>query len=210
MADETAIDRGPPRHRVESFPGQSVLDGARTPAGVSPAQLQDAGLHHRAHLMGTAGRARAVVGQACQSRAGIAAEPVVHGLAGHPIAAGHLGDAGPVGEHLRHRLVALLHQPQLHEHEMALLRLLSLDSTQRRRGGAGSGGPSSVRQVPEPVSPRYRNRVPEVSGSYRATVSSMNRSRTAPLASRCGLCVDSLRWRSDRPLAEIAPEEPVA
>ncbi len=43
--------------------------------------------------------------------------------------------------------------------------------------GRGSTGPSVV-QVPEPVSPRYRNRAGKCRAATGATVSSMNRAFT--------------------------------
>jgi hypothetical protein len=42
-------------------------------------------------------------------------EPHVHRLAGHPIAAGHIDHRRPLVEDLQHRLIALLHQPKLHQ-----------------------------------------------------------------------------------------------
>jgi hypothetical protein len=53
----------------------------------------------------------------------------------------------------------------------------------RERGGAGRGL-SSVRQVPEPVSPRYRSRVPNCQAATGATVSRMYRDHTTRLVGK--------------------------
>ena len=94
----------------------------------------------------------------------------MHGLAGHPVAAGHVGHGGPV-EHLAHRLVALLHQSQLHEHERPPSHLRARTTTAKKVATGGWWTLSQARsvvQVPEPVSPRYRSRVREVSGRCRS------------------------------------------
>jgi hypothetical protein len=51
----------------------------------------------------------------------VSRDPSVDGLPGHPVAHGNLGNRETVGEHLLHRLVALLHDPQLHQHDPDLL-----------------------------------------------------------------------------------------
>ena len=103
----------------------------------------------------------------------------MHRLAGHPIAAGHIGDRRPVVEHLQHRLIALLHQPQLHEHDRPPPDLRAR-TTHSEEGGTDQqvdprrcqpGTGATVAQVP---GPRPRNCHPATG----ATVSSMNRSRT--------------------------------
>jgi hypothetical protein len=49
-------------------------------------------------------------------------------------------------------------------------------------GGHRQGGPTAVSREPGPVSPRHRGRVPKVSASNRATLSTMNRVPPAPRA----------------------------
>ena len=45
----------------------------------------------------------------------IPAQPAMHRLAGHPVAAGHFSDRRP-GHHFHDGVIALLHDTQLHEH----------------------------------------------------------------------------------------------
>ena len=54
--------------------------------------LDDPGFDHRGYLMGTAVGIGGLVDQAGDPRARVAAEPVVHRLAGHPVAFRHVGD----------------------------------------------------------------------------------------------------------------------
>ena len=113
------------RHRsIDVRPGNGIdalalepeQDRARPPPRMRPAHLHDPRLDHRVHLMRTRQRPRAPIGQPPQPSRRVLAQPLVHRLARHPIAAGHIGDRRPVVEHLQHRLIALFHQPQLHEH----------------------------------------------------------------------------------------------
>ena len=128
------------------------------------------GLDLRGHLVRAGLGLRRPVGQAGQAVGRIAAQPVVHGLAHHPVAPGHVDDGGAV-EDLAHRLVALLHQSQLHEHGRPPSDLRARTTTAKK---VATGGwwtlvrTASVVQVPEPLSPRYRSRVREVSGRYRS------------------------------------------
>jgi transposase len=78
-----------------------------------------------------------------------------------------VGHRRPVVEDLQHRLIALLHQVQLHQHDSGLLRICGRERPQRRRWPPPWRGPSSVSQLPGSVSPRNRGRVPELSGSSR-------------------------------------------
>jgi hypothetical protein len=48
-------------------------------------------------------------------------EPVVQALAGHAVAVGDLGHRASSVQHFLHRVVALLHDPQLHKHDPDLL-----------------------------------------------------------------------------------------
>ncbi len=137
-------------------------------------QLDHPGLEHRGHLMRTALGLGALVGQGGHASVAIAAEPRVHRLAAHRVAAGHVGHAHPV-EDVDHRPIALYHQLELHQYGR-LLRICRLPRQQRRRWQPPRGGPSqarSVKQVPEPVSPWYRNRVLKCQAGTGATLSSM-------------------------------------
>jgi hypothetical protein len=84
---------------------------------VGAAQLDDARLDLRRHLVRAGGRPRGVVGQAGDAARRIAAQPAMDGLPCDPVAAGDLGDAG-AAEDLEHCLVALLHDSQLDEHDL--------------------------------------------------------------------------------------------
>jgi hypothetical protein len=85
------------------------------PNRVLPAQATELRLDFRGHLVWAAGRLGAAVREGGHAVAGVAAQPVVQGLACHAVAAGDAGDRCP-GHHLEHCLVALLQHPQLHEH----------------------------------------------------------------------------------------------
>jgi len=91
----------------------------------------------------------------------------MHRLADHPIVTGYIDDGGPVIEDLSHCLIALFHQPQLHEHDgpppSAEPNALSEGQVSRKwwtldcQAGTGASvaqvpGPrlGSVRQLPEP------------------------------------------------------------
>ena len=113
---------------------------------------------------------RALIDEAGKAVRRVAPEPVVDRLTGDAAAPGDVSDARAVLEHVFHRGQALLHDTELHEHE-GLLRVCRGEPQQRRRwqaAGGGSRGREGVVQVPEPVSPRCRSRVREVSASYRS------------------------------------------
>jgi hypothetical protein len=74
-------------------------------------------LDHRRHLVRTRQRPRAAIHQTGQAVVRVEAEPVVHGLAGHPEPPSDIGDRHPVVADLQHGLIALLHQSQLHHHD---------------------------------------------------------------------------------------------
>src|SRR5665647_3369816 len=166
MAHEAAVDRGARGQRSDLLTAEVVSDGARAPAGVGAAQFDDARLDLRRHLVRAGGRPRGVVGESGDAAARIAAQPAVHGLPAHPVAARHLGDAG-AAQDLEHCLMTLLHDSQLDEHDLCppsnRLSYESLSRELRRRRRAWS-----VTQVPEPLSPGYRSRVPKLSRTYRS------------------------------------------
>ena len=132
-----------------------------------PAHLHDPRLDLRVHLMRTRQRPRAAIGQPAQPVGRVPPQPLVHRLARHPITAGHIGDRRPVVEHLQHRLIALFHQAQLHEHRRPPPDLRARTTHSEEGGNARRRWTSSVSQEPGPLSPRYRGRVPKLSPSYR-------------------------------------------
>ena len=79
-------------------------DGARPPSGVGEAQRDDPCLDLWGHLMRTASRPRGLARKAGDALTCVAAQPAMHGLARHPVAAGDLADALPA-ENLEHGLV---------------------------------------------------------------------------------------------------------
>lgn len=92
----------------------------------------------------------------------------MHRRAAHPIAAGHLGDLGAVVEDFQDGLIALLHQPRLHEHDRPPSHLRARRPTAKKEAPTSRWTLEGVAQVPEPLSPRYRSRVSEVSPGYRS------------------------------------------
>lgn len=72
--------------------------------------------------------------------------------------------------------MSLVHQSQPDEH--GLTSPIAAVSFRYRGIGAGGKDEGSVTQVPEPVSPRYRSRVPECHTATGANVSSMCRDYT--------------------------------
>jgi hypothetical protein len=92
----------------------------------------------------------------------------MHRRAADPIAAGHLGDLGAVVEDFQDGLIALLHQPHLHEHDRPPSHLRARRPTAKKEAPTSRWTLEGVAQVPEPLSPRYRSRVSEVSPGYRS------------------------------------------
>jgi hypothetical protein len=121
VTDETAIDGGAPGKGIDPFAGQVVTDGPRTPERMGAPEIQDPGFDRRRHLMRTGVRPGRVVDETAQALAGIVLEPAVHGLAGHAIAQGDVGDPRPVQD-LEDRFVTLFHQSQPDEHGLNLPR----------------------------------------------------------------------------------------
>ena len=94
----------------------------------------------------------------------------MHRLTRHPVAAGDIDHRGAI-EHLAHRRIALLHQAQLHEHDGLLRNLWTRTTTAKEEATSPRWtpqNPRSVTQVPEPLSPTSRDRVPEVSPRSRS------------------------------------------
>ena len=91
-------------------------------------------------------------------------------LAGHPEPKGHLRHNSAVAQRFQfqHRRMPLLHHTELHQHDDPSHSV----TTRSPHTEEGSAPPEvdhrGVTQLPEPVSPSYRNRVPEVSHTYRS------------------------------------------
>src|SRR4051794_16883031 len=60
-----------------------------------PAQLHDPRLHHPRDLMSTRQRLEASVDQGAHPASRVLAQPVMHGLARHPVASGDVGHPTP-------------------------------------------------------------------------------------------------------------------
>ena len=103
-------------------------------------------------LAGLMGGPVRMVSQPGQPLPLIPAQPAMHRLAGHPIPAGHLGNRRTRYD-FHDRVIALLHDAQLHEHGPATLR------REQHHDGACPGG--------------------RCQASGEATVSTISRSRTA-------------------------------
>jgi hypothetical protein len=88
---------------------------------MEPAKLEDSCLDLGWHLVRAGIGMSAAVRQTSDALSGITAQPAVHGLAAHAIAAGDVGDAGPILEHFEHGLKPLFHETQLHQHGTDLL-----------------------------------------------------------------------------------------
>jgi hypothetical protein len=72
------------------------------------AHLDDPGFDHRGHLVRTGIGLGALVHQPGDPLVGISTQPAMDGLAGHPVALGHVDDGRSV-EDLVHCLQPLLH-----------------------------------------------------------------------------------------------------
>ena len=104
----------------------------------------------------------------------------MNALAAHPVASGHLGHTHPV-EDIDHRSIALFHGFELHQHGRPPSVPSTTASTAKKVASATwwTSQARSVKQVPESVSPGYRNRAGECQAGAGSTPSSMNRNFTA-------------------------------
>ena len=139
VADQAPIDQRASRHRLDAA-AEVMADGARPPPRMRSAQLEDAGFDRRRHLMGTRLGLGAAVGQTSQAASRV----------------------GPQQSCTVWRATPFRRAPS---------DLSTRTSTAKK---VATGGwwtlvsPRTVVQVPEPVSPRYRSRVREVSGRCRS------------------------------------------
>lgn len=132
---------------------------SRPPPRMRPAHLDHAGLDDRVHLVRARQRPRAAIGQPSQPLGRVLPQPAVHRLARHPIAASDVGHRRPVVEDLQHRLIALLHHAQLHEHRRPPPRPRARSSPRRRRWQCQPRTGATVAQVPGPR-PESVNQLP--------------------------------------------------
>jgi hypothetical protein len=72
-----------------------------------------------------------------------------------------------ITQHLKHRLIAQFHNIQIHEHEHRPPRYKNGRNAAHEKADPAKST-KSVRQLPEPLSPSYRNRVPKLSTTYRS------------------------------------------
>ncbi len=181
MAHQGPIDRREPRHRIEALVGEPGADRAWSPSGVFSAQCDHPGLGDRCHLVRAALGLRTLVGQGRHAAVGITTQPGVDTLAADPVAPGHVCYGHPV-EDVDHRSIALLHGFELHQHGRPPSVLSTTASTAKKVAAATwwTSQARSVKQVPESVSPRYRNRARECQAGAGSTPSSMNRNFTSP------------------------------
>ena len=117
VTDQAPIDRRAARHRVDALTTQPVADRARPPTRMLDPHLHDPRLDLRGHLMRTRTRHRRAVHQAGQPPRRVALQPAMHALTSHPEPGRDLGDRHPVVQHLENGLIALLHKPELHQHD---------------------------------------------------------------------------------------------
>ncbi len=121
-----------------------------------------------AHLMRTRQRPRRSIRQPRNPLGRVLPQAPMHRLTRHPETDRHIGHRRSIVQHLEHSLIALLHQPQLHQSDDDLTEDLTtfnviIDEAQHQQPGplgwnAATG--ASVAQLPEPV--------PELERSYRS------------------------------------------
>ena len=94
--------------------------------------------------------------------------PARHLCVGHPIALGDLGHRLPA-QYLENRLVSLLHESQLHQHDAHPLRRRPCGFRYRRLRNRRQDR-KNVRQVPESLSPRYWDLAKQATAALVAAV----------------------------------------
>jgi hypothetical protein len=156
VTNKTAINRRPPRHRHHPVTLEAMPDRARPPPRMLTTQLHDARLDHRQHLMRAQPRHRRAIHQARQTPRRVTAKPPMHTLTRHPEPTGDLGHRHPA-QRLEHGLIALLHQPELHQHgpdppgrRRSTSSAKKAQHRQARIHGCNAGTGATVAQLPEP------------------------------------------------------------
>ncbi len=177
VANQRPIDRRPRRNPIHPLPLQVIANRPWTPTRMSTPHLHHPSLDLHRHLMRTRLRLRRPVNQTSQPLGRIPAQPHMHRLPGYPITASHISHQRPPKD-LQHRLIPLLHNTQLHQHDRTLLR--------RRHTAAVIEEGVEPEAENQPVSGTYRNHCRPGTGAAStncrpptgATVTIMNRSRT--------------------------------
>src|ERR671910_205152 len=166
VTHQAAIDRRPPWHRHHPVTFEAMTDRARPPARMLTAQLHDARLDLGKHLMRTRPRHRRTIHQARQTSRRVPAKPPMHALARHPEALRDLGHRHPT-QHLEHGLIALLHEPELHQHGPDPLQPTTPTSSAKKAQHRQARTPrcnttpgATVAQLPE-MRPRSVTHLPE-------------------------------------------------
>jgi hypothetical protein len=120
-ADQDSVDARSRGNRVGAFARELVREAPRSPARVLPAELDHLQLGASRGSVRTAPRTLGAIDQAGHPTLPVPPEPVVQALSGDAVAAGDLGHGPLPVQHFLHRVVALLHDPQLHQHDPDLL-----------------------------------------------------------------------------------------
>jgi iron complex transport system substrate-binding protein len=144
VATQTAVDARATRERLDAGAPELVQDPARPPPGVLAAELADHRLQLGGDLVGAARGTVRSVGEGGKASGLVAGDPLVHRLAGHTEALGHFGDLPAVLDHGHDRLVALLHDAQLHEVHRATSCSEGTLSFRRPRGVNDQAEPPST------------------------------------------------------------------
>ena len=124
--------------------------------------------HGGRHLMRTRIRLRRPISQTSQTLRRVLTQPPMNRLTRHPEPASHRRHRFTIVDHFIHRGIPLFHKTQLHQHE---------DPPQPDNDNVVTSEEGSAQQVeisrgvtqlPEPLSPSYRNRVPELEQTNRS------------------------------------------
>ena len=171
VTDQRSIDRRAPRHRKERPPCPAGARACAAPTPDAPAATPRSAPRRRGPsdadttAASTTGRPAPPDRRAAYFRS--------HSCTvwrAHAVAASHVSDRRPVVQHLEHGLIALLHQSQLHEHAGLLRQLCANDHSEEGRDRPHVDPQHALDCQPGTgaLSPRYRNRVPELSTSDRS------------------------------------------
>ncbi len=120
-ADQDPIDARARRHRIEPPSGELVGKALGSPPRMLPSELDHLQLRARRCAVRAAPWPLGPIDQPGEPALPIAPEPVVQALARHAEVFGHLGHGRCSFEHFLHRVVALFHDRQLHQHNPDLL-----------------------------------------------------------------------------------------
>ena len=177
VTDQTTLHRRPPRQRTHPRPVQPERDRARPPPRMRPTHLHGPRLELRAPSdADTTGAVSC--DRPTRPTLGPRTGATTHAPSdAPPRPTSDVDDRRTVVEDLQHRLIALLHQVQLHQHDSGVLRIYGRD-THSEEGGHRNTDP--------PVSPTYQGHSRPETGAASpnrqpatgATMSTINRVRT--------------------------------